>query len=231
LKLKGAIPEMPPVNPAIRIRTSQVQFLGNVLTRSFYNDPCAKYILPDEDKRRAVLSWFFTSVAIRTSRLCGEIYTTVNVDGGALWIRPEVGLTIGQAVRTEMLSLPFRLDRLSITRWINVSSYLESVRRRLADRSHWYLLALGTEPSKKGKAIREALMAPVLAAADWGLQGCYLETFHEGDLPFYERCGFRIAGAGRIPKGGPSFWALIKSPTGCRFKDRPSDLPELREYV
>jgi hypothetical protein len=200
------------LNPAVRIRTSQVELLGGVLTEAFYHDPGVEYILPDASTRRSVLSWFFTSVAIRISRLCGEIYTTVNVGGGALWIRPGAELTIGHAVRTEMLSLPCRLDRRSITRWINVRRYLESVRSHLADKLHWYLVALGTEPSTTGSAMRGALMAPVLATADWELRSCYVETFYETDLPFYEQCGFQIAGAGKIPKGGPSFWALIRPP-------------------
>src|SRR5215471_4057395 len=97
------------VNPAVRIRTSQIELLGSVLTRAFSDDPGVTYIFPDALTRRAVLSWFFNSVAIRTSRLCGEIYTTVNGDGAALWISPGVELTIGHAVRTEMLSLPFKL--------------------------------------------------------------------------------------------------------------------------
>src|SRR5262249_47706239 len=55
-------------NPAIRIRTSQVEPLGNTLARCFYDDPGVAYILPDPHVRRVVLLWFFTSVAIRTSR-------------------------------------------------------------------------------------------------------------------------------------------------------------------
>jgi hypothetical protein len=200
------------VNPAVRIRTSQIELLTSVLTRSFHDNPGVTYILPDAPTRRSVLSWFFPSVAIRTSRLCGEIYTTLNVDGGALWISPGVELTIGHAVRTEMLSLPFKLDRSSITRWINLNRYLESVRKRLADRLHWYLLALGTEPSITGYSIRRELMAPVLATADWDLRSCYVETFREKDLPFYEQSGFQIAGAGQIPDGGPDFWTLIRPP-------------------
>jgi hypothetical protein len=210
-------------NPAVRIRTSQVELLGSVLTRAFYNDPGVTYILPDTRTRRDVLCWFFTSVAIRTSRLCGEICPTVNVDGGALWICPGVELTIGHAVRTEMLSLPFKLDRSSITRWIDVNGCLESVRRRLAGKPHWYLMALGTEPSITGEAIRGALMAPVLAAADWDLRSCYVETFNERDLAFYEQYGFRIAGAGQIPKRGPSFWVLIRPPRRVTDKLRTTE--------
>jgi hypothetical protein len=55
-------------------------------------------------------------------------------------------------------------------------------------------------------------MAPVLAKADWDLQSCYVETFDEGDLPFFKQLGFQIAGGGRIPKGGPNFWAMIRPP-------------------
>jgi hypothetical protein len=200
------------INPAVRIRNSQLKSLGSVLTRAFYSDPGVTYILPDAHMRGEVLSWFFTSVAIRTSRLCGEIYTTPDVEGGALWICPGVKLTIGHAVRTEVLSLPFKLDRLSITRWINLNVYLESVRRRLAGKPHWYLMALGTEPSTTLKSVRAALMAPVLAAADWDLRSCYVETFNERDLAFYAEYGFQIAGAGQIPRGGPSFWALLRPP-------------------
>ena len=199
------------VNPAVRIRTSQLDLLGSVLTRAFYDDPGVGYVLPDTVTRRSVLSWFFNSVAIRTSRLCGEIYTTADVNGAALWISPGVEVTIGHAVRTEMSSLPFKLDRSSVARWINVNGYLESVRKSIADKLHWYLLALGTEPSTEN-AVRRALMAPVLGAADWDLRSCYAETFNEKDLLFYEQCGFQIAGAGQIPNGGPNFWTLIRPP-------------------
>jgi hypothetical protein len=216
------IAEASRLHSAVRFRNSQRELLGAVLTRAYYDDPGVTYVLPDPHMRRSVLPWFFGSVALRASRLCGEIYTTVNVDGGALWICPGTDLTIGHAVRAEMPSLPLRLDRSSIARWINVNTHLESIRRHLADKLHWYLIALGTEPSRTDIAARAALMAPVLAAADWDLRSCYVETFHEGDLPFYEQCGFRIAGAGQIPKGGPNFWALIRPPrdkiTPCVFK-------------
>jgi hypothetical protein len=215
--MKFVLPEMAARNSemhrssAVRIRTSQVEPLGKVLTRAFYNDPEVTYILPDPSTRQAVLFWFFT-VAIRTSHLCGEIYTTINGDGASLWISPGAVLTLGHAVMTERLSLPFNLDRASITRWINVRGHLESVRRHLADKEHWYLIAVGAEPSKRAKVIRRELMAPIFAAADRDLKSCYVETFHETDLPFYAQCGFQIAGAGRIPEGGPNFWTLIRPP-------------------
>jgi hypothetical protein len=94
---------------------------GKVLTRAYYNHPAVTYIIPDPSTRQAVLSWFFTAVAVPT-----------NVDGCS-WISPGVDLAIGHAVRAQRLSLPFNLDRGIIRRWINVSRHLESVRRRLTD--------------------------------------------------------------------------------------------------
>jgi len=199
------------LHSAVPIRRSQVVPLGTLLTRAYYNDPGVTYVLPDPDVRRSVLSWFFTSVALRASRLCGEIYTTANVDGGALWICPGANVTIGHVVKAEISSLPRQLDRSTLARWINVNTRLDSARHHLAGKPHWYLIALGTGPSTD-TGLRRALMAPVLATADWDLRPCYVETFHEEDLSFYERCGFQIAGAGQIPKGGPSFWTLIRPP-------------------
>src|SRR5262245_61971734 len=94
---KRGIPYMHPsgsFDPAVRIRTSQIELLGSVLTRAFYDDPGVNYVLPEASTRMSVLSWFFTSVAIPTSRLCGETYITRNVDGGALWICPGAELTV-----------------------------------------------------------------------------------------------------------------------------------------
>jgi hypothetical protein len=188
--------------------------LGKVLARAYYNHPAVTYVLPDPVTREDALFWFFASVAIPASRACGEIYTTTNVDGGCLWIGPGVELTIGQAVRTERRSLPFNLDRGSIRRWINFSEHLESVRSRLADKPHWYLMAVGAEPSHRGQVIRRDLMAPIFSAADGNVQSCYVETFSETDLPFYLECGFQITGAGQIPEDGPNFWTLIRAPRG-----------------
>jgi hypothetical protein len=213
---------------AERIRTSQIELLGSVLTRAFYNNPCAAYILPEPDIREAALSWFFNAVAIRASRLCGEIYTTPSVVGGALWIRPGVDLTIRHAVKTEILSLPFRLHRQSLMRWVKVVEYLEAARRTLADKDHWYLLALGTEPSTASNAIRRTLMAPVLSEADWDQRPCYVETFDQTDLPLYEQHGFRISAAGQIPGGGPGFWTLIRPPR--RHESRRSETAATAGY-
>jgi hypothetical protein len=97
-----------------------------------------------------------------------------------------------------------------------------TARRSLTDKPYWHLFALGTNPSENETEIRGKLIAPVLAEADLKRRSCYVETFQEKDLLFYQQQGFEITGAGQIPKG-PSFWVLIRRPfpeTGCNLGPR-----------
>jgi hypothetical protein len=191
---------------------SQVEFLAAVLTQAFHNEPRIAYILPEEVARRSVLPWFFRSVASRASQFCGEIYTTATPDGGILWISPGRQSTFARIMRTEMQAANFNLPRATFRRGVNLWTHLERVHRRLAKGPHWYLAALGARSLNTVKAMSGALLEPVLARADRDRLPCYVEIFHESSLPFYGECGFQIAGAGQVPRGGPSFWAMIRTP-------------------
>jgi hypothetical protein len=190
----------------------QADLLTVILSRALHDEPNFTYLIPDERQRRAVLPWFFRTLAIRASRVCGEIYTTEAIHGGALWIGPGLAKTFSRVLRSEMLMAPFRLGRTTLRRCLTMRARLEEVHRRLARGPHWYLLILGVEPSDKEDVIREALIDPVLSRADAEGLPCYLEIFNLANLPFYKECGFRIAGAGRIDGGGPNFWALMRAP-------------------
>ncbi len=182
--------------PAIRAEPSQSDALATVLSRAFCDGPEFRYIMPDDEDRLALLPEVFCA-SIRASQLYGEIHTTPGGDGAALWIAPRQTVTPARMVRTE--------------RWRDLEERLHDVHQRLIAGPHWYLMALGVEPSKQGKGIGEALIEPVLSRADGEGSPCYLETFNERSLPFYKRHGFQIAGGGNIP-GGPDFWTMIRKP-------------------
>ena len=191
---------------------SQVELLAAVLSRALQDEPNFKYLMPDEQARTVMVPWFFSSVAIRACHLYGEIYTTESIEGGALWISPGQTLAFEEMLRSEILAMPFKLEWVSVRRYINLGSRVEAVRKRLARGPHWYLMAHGMEPSKQELAISTTLLEPVLSQADFHGLSCYLETFDERNLPLYEGCGFRVHGAGYIPGGGPNFWAMMRSP-------------------
>jgi len=195
----------------MRMDLSQVEFLGRVLSRAFHNEPSAIYVIPDEAARSALLPRFFKSVAIRTSQMYGEIYTTAAVNGGALWISPGYASSLGRVLKTGLLEMPLKVGRSTLKRWINLSAQVQWVHRRLVAGPHWYLMTLGVEPSNVEPVIAGALIQPGLSLADSDQLPCYLETFRERDLPFYEEHGFRIFGVGRVPSGGPVFWSMMRA--------------------
>ena len=198
----------------VQIQMSQVEGFATVLSQAFHNEPHVAYILPEEVARRSVLPWFFRSIAIRASQFGGEIYTTATLDGGILWISPGRESTFARMVQTQMQAAKSKLPRASFRRWINLRAHMEGVHRRLAKGPHWYLAALGVRSLNTVNAISGALIEPVLSRADRDRLLCYVEIFHESFLPFYVECGFRIVGAGQVPRGGPDFWVMIRTPLG-----------------
>src|SRR5262249_50248702 len=160
------------------------------------------YILPDEQARRIILRGLIEMVAIPASRLFGEISTTNQIDGASLWIRPGSGFTFEWMIRSAIGGMPLKLDPASLRRWINLGARVEKARHRLVRGPHWYLLALGVEPSVDRCTLRGLLTKPVLSRADSDKIPCYVEIFDERDFCFYEKLGFRVEGAGNIPHGG-----------------------------
>jgi len=197
--------------PVIRIDLSQIESLPTALSHDFYNEPQFKYLLPDEEMRRTLVPCLFRYIA-RSGQVFGEIYTTEDIDGGAVWISRGDTFTLEGLARTAILVTPFKLGWSSFRRYINLSRRLQTVHERLASGPHWYLMSLGLKPSKLENNIAPALLRPLLSRADSDGLPCYLETFRERDLPFYKDFGFRVEGAGRIPTGGPNFWAMIRPP-------------------
>jgi hypothetical protein len=208
------------LSPAARLEPSQLDSLATVLSRTFQDEPELVYMVPDEEARRIVSPSLFLS-AIRAGQRYGEIHTTENADGVAVWIRPEHDLPFRRMVRTELMELSFNLGWEYTARYMKLGVSIEEVRKRLAPSAHWYLMVLGVEISTSEKEIGDALIAPVLSRADSTGMPCYLETFSEKRLGFYKDFGFRITGAGRIPDGGPNFWAMMRAHASSMSSDRP----------
>jgi hypothetical protein len=53
-----------------------------------------------------------------------------------------------------------------------------------------------------------ALLAPVLLQADQAGLSCYLETFEQKNLLFYQRHGFEIVFAQIEPESNVPFWMM-----------------------
>ncbi len=195
---------------------AQPNELGPVLSRAFYDEPNVVYMLPDETVRRAALPWFFGVFVLRLGLRYGNVYTTETTAGGAIWMVPGNVVTFWGAMQAGLLVMPLRFRWKGFRRSVHINSVIENVRQHAMPGRHWYLMALGVEPSQQGKGLGSALLQPVLERADAAGTPCYLETFKESNLRFYAKHDFVVMNSKQIVEGGPTVWAMVRKP---RTKD------------
>lgn len=71
---------------------------------------------------------------------------------------------------------------------------------------HWYLQTIGV--ARPGLGIGGALLRAGLDRVDAGRMPAYLESSAPGNVPLYERFGFRVVGEIVLPDGGPTLPAM-----------------------
>jgi GNAT superfamily N-acetyltransferase len=72
---------------------------------------------------------------------------------------------------------------------------------------HWYLQAIGTDPTLQGKGYGGALLRHRLAGVDAAGVPAYLEASKESNVPLYANFGFAVTGEIKMP-GGPILYPM-----------------------
>lgn len=181
-----------------------------VLARAFDQDPMFGFIEPDHGRRRRVLPWFFDA-ALRLGRQIGRV-DVERGRGAAIWLRPgRTDIGVGALVRSGLALAPLRLGPAASRRFARLTSAFEEEAAPVHGTTFWHLFVLGVDPMAQGTGVGRRLVAPVLADADATGTSCYLETLAEGNLAFYRRLGFDVAGHVTRP-GLPEFWMMTRAP-------------------
>ena len=201
----------PPKIQVIRSDISQFDFSTMVSDDNFQNEPSLKYLFPENEMRRTLLPPFFSSIA-RSEEISGEVYTADAIEGGVLFVTRGDRFRFERLVVAALDTAPFKLDWPALRRIITLCTRLDGAHERLVIGPHWYVWFIGPRPSQLGSEIAAAMLQPLLSRADSTGTVCYLETFHQAELPFFRSFGFRVEGAGKIPGDGPSFWAMLRMP-------------------
>ena len=79
----------------------------------------------------------------------------------------------------------------------------------MGDTPHMYLWMMGVLPEHQGKGVGSHLMRYAFKDAKIGGRTCYVETFKERNLAFYQKNGFEFVSQEALPNG-PPFWTLRK---------------------
>lgn len=202
-----------------RLTKEHIPQTAAVAAQAFAADPMFTYIFPKHQRRIALLRRFMTA-ALRYGVLFGEVFTTVDGAGSALWLTPgQTAITPERMIRSGMAALPMTLGFPAFGRFMTFVQYGDKVHEQMLHEPHWYLLNLAVDPARHRQGIGSALIAPVLQHADRDQQACYLETNNPSNLPFYALHGFHVVHQGNIPNNGPPFWGLVRQPQGCRVRD------------
>ncbi|HUC36793.1 MAG TPA: GNAT family N-acetyltransferase [Acidimicrobiales bacterium] len=193
-----------------RALAADVPELVEMLARAFDDDPVPNFLFRGDRRRRRGLRRFF-SIQMRHMYLGdGEMWTTADKAGAALWAppsKPRPGL--GDLLRL----LPVLPDLLGLGRDAGTAAHLlQSVERARPHQEHWYLATLGTDPQRQGQGVGSALLREVLEKVDSEGLPAYLESSKERNVPFYARHGFEVTGEIHTPRGGPTLWLMWREP-------------------
>jgi len=183
-----------------------------VFARAFHEDPFFTCVLPEAEKRLRVLPWLSERM-LRYGLRYGTVYTTPSLEGMALWLGPNhPHLQLLGTFQTGLFRLPFKLSVPEFQRSRRLSNHANRLHAASITGPHIYLLQLGVEPSLQGQGIGGTLTRQVLAQADRLALPCYLDTFNERNISFYERNGFRVVGQGQATPASPPIWAMLRKP-------------------
>ena len=180
-----------------------------VLTRAFDDDPVINWFVRQDAGREDSFRRFF-EVAVRALTLpLGEVYTTSDVSGAALWAPPgtwQLGPDDVHALLPDFTAA-FGDDKLE--RSLEGIAAMDAVHPQ---DPHFYLLLLGVLPELQGHGVGSALLRAVLARCDEEGLPAYLEATSPRNRSLYERHGFEVASTLTLPGGGPPVWLMWRAP-------------------
>ncbi|MFD4180895.1 GNAT family N-acetyltransferase [Rhodococcus sp. NPDC058514] len=197
------------VRPAVR---PDVQVAALVLATAFHDDPVMVWLWPDGAARRSGLKLMFGALIRHHHLPLGGVEIAVArggvTAGAALWDPPgRWRQSFLSQVRTAPSMIRAFGGRMKVG--AEVSDAVELVH---PEEPHWYLSTIGTLPSARGGGLGKALLSSRLDRCDAEHAPAYLESSKESNVPYYERFGFEVTGEIVIPNGGPTLWAMWRTP-------------------
>lgn len=195
------------------LKKEQIDLSVRVLTSVFADDVMWEAILPDAEERNRAMPMMWRGVISYCQRY-GIVSTTSDIQGVAAWTKPGHSyLTLWKHLRTRFLlarSVTL-MSKPSRARFIGVMKQIEALHRQLMPQPHWYLWALGVDPSYQGQGIGGSLLEPVIAQAQEDGISCYLETQTEDNAMFYHKRRFELLHVAEFPETGFKLWLMCKS--------------------
>ncbi len=141
----------------------------------------------------------------------GAVFSDVSISGVSIWLPPgNTTMTFGRIVKSGYLYVPFTLGLTNAIRFISFNAAAEEIHKARLPGAHWYLLAIGVDPSLQHAGIGTALIEHGVQCADSQRLPCYLETHVESNIKYFEKHGFRLTEGRELFKGAPRNWSMVR---------------------
>ena len=194
---------------AVEIRTvtpGDGPAVSRALSGAFYDDPVFRWIYPDDDRRRVVISPAFDLFGAAIGRHGVSLVVGDGI-GAALWVPP------GQQVVDDDQAEAFGVAvvALSPEDADRMQTCFELMEAAHPSETCWYLNLLGVVPEHQGEGIGSAMLQRALDRCDEAGEPAYLEATSEDNRRLYERFGFQVVGAIPLPDG-PTMWPMWRTP-------------------
>ncbi|MEM7064801.1 MAG: GNAT family N-acetyltransferase [Cyanobacteria bacterium P01_B01_bin.77] len=217
MKTSGAV-QLQPSSDVIHLQQSQVLDAGIVAAKAFADDPVLTYLISDDREfRLQFLSWLMGKLIAHSTRY-NYVYTTQDLAGIAAWLPP--GKLSNNPL--ELLKMAWELQLYTLptkirwNRWGRCLTLLSAVdqahQQDMGDCLHWYLGIMVVNPTCQGQGVGGRLLQPILQRASNEGVVCYLVTFTEQAVRFYQKHGFEIVQSQKIDPAAPPFWTMKRNP-------------------
>ena len=217
MKTSGVVqPQQPSV--VIQLQQSQILDAGIVAAKAFADDPVLTYLISDDREFRVQsLTWLMSKLIAYSTRY-DHVYTTQDLEGIAAWLPPGKLSSnplqlLKMAWDLQLYALPTKVRWNRLGRCLTLLSAVEQAHQQdMGNFPHWYLGLMVVNPTCQGRGVGGRLLQPILQQASHEGVVCYLVTFTEQAVRFYQKHGFEIVQSQKIAPDAPPFWTLKRNP-------------------
>lgn len=196
-----------------RASLADVEASGTVLARAFQDDPGAVVLDPDPARRAEMLPGFFRTFVAASLAEDGDLIVAGDpIAGIASWFGPaRHGPSEGAMASHGFGDVLERWGPEASERILAMTGEIDAQHERLISGPHLRLEFFGVEPRHQGSGIGSALIDDGHGRADDLGLSCYLETFTEPNVRYYERRGYAVVGECRVGDGVPVY-GMVREP-------------------
>ncbi len=203
----------------VQLERSQLNDASEIAALAFAEDPVFCSLTPSDRSARLQALICFLSMALKFCDTYGHVYTTPSLQGIAAWLpphqpTPSTRHLLSKIIQYRLYEWPSKFGWNNLQRLGSFFAETDKCHEEdMQDQPHLYLFLLFVNPDSQGQGIGSILLQHVLDQADRDSLPCYLLTFTEQAVRFYQKNGFEVLRNRVCYEDFPPYWTLRRNPS------------------